>query len=103
MEISDVQSIVIAWLKEHDYDGLCCDDCGCSLDALMGCWCDGIPGCVPAYYHACKQGDCEDCEATCPGWTEDWAYYTTEKNKRTLKEAEKSREEGEDNEKEQGT
>ncbi len=42
-----VREILVAWLKEHGYDGLCTNNCGCGLDELMCChgW---SPYCVPA-------------------------------------------------------
>lgn len=58
-----LHEIVAEWLREHGYDGLCRDTCGCGLDDLMPC---GEPGddCVPAYKRRCDapcpdSGDCE--------------------------------------------
>ncbi len=32
-----VKEIVREWLREKGYDGLCAEDCGCSVDDLMPC------------------------------------------------------------------
>ena len=40
-----VHDIVIEWLKDHNADGLCCDECGCDGDVP----CEGdYRDCVPA-------------------------------------------------------
>ena len=44
----DVKQIVTEWLKEHGYDGLYNDDCGCVLDDLMPCE-DCCDGCEAGY------------------------------------------------------
>ncbi|WP_295438173.1 hypothetical protein, partial [Thiolapillus sp.] len=33
----DCRDMVAAYLREHGFDGLFCDECGCSLDDLMPC------------------------------------------------------------------
>lgn len=33
----NVLDIIVTYLKEHGYDGLCYDDCGCHLDDLCPC------------------------------------------------------------------
>ena len=32
-----VKEILIEWLKEHEYDGLFYEDCGCAGNDLMVC------------------------------------------------------------------
>jgi len=43
----DCKEIIIAKLKELGADGLCCEDCGCSIDDLCPCGEDCLD-CVPA-------------------------------------------------------
>jgi hypothetical protein len=41
--------IVEKWLRDHKYDGLCTDDCGCSIDnGLQPCE-GGMDYCRPGY------------------------------------------------------
>jgi hypothetical protein len=55
-ELSDennAREILISWLQEHGYDGLCCNDdydgCGCLISAGL-ILCEGDPSnCVPGY------------------------------------------------------
>lgn len=47
-----VREIITAYLREHGYDGLCNDDCGCGIDDLAPCGGD-YGRCVPAH----KDGD----------------------------------------------
>ena len=58
----DVGEIVESWLREHGYDGLCGDGCGCIIGELYLCTMDGsIPAdCVPAYSNPkrAKEGGC---------------------------------------------
>jgi len=44
----DVWRIVAAWIKQHGYDGLHNDGCGCALDDLMPCS-EPSPRCKPGY------------------------------------------------------
>ena len=46
-----VKEIVIDWLKEHGYHGLCPEDCGCGIDDLMPCGNECMEYCEPAYKH----------------------------------------------------
>lgn len=55
-----VREIMAAWLKEHGYDGLCNESCGCGVDDLMPCE-EGGRDCVPAYAVRRKCG-CEMCD-----------------------------------------
>lgn len=43
-----VKEIVLAYLKQHKYDGLCSEDCGCGIDELMPC-ASNCENCRPAY------------------------------------------------------
>ena len=47
----NVRDIVRDWLKKNDYDGLCHPDriCGCSVDELMPCSFELVPGCVAGH------------------------------------------------------
>lgn len=59
----NVKEIVIAHLKSIGADGLCADECGCGLDDLMPCMCEGIEDCVPARRRECKYcPDKSDCD-----------------------------------------
>lgn len=45
-----VKEIVISYLTEHGYDGLCTYDCGCSKDNLGPCFGGDLPeDCVAGY------------------------------------------------------
>jgi hypothetical protein len=48
MKLTD---IVRVWIAEHGYDGLCNEDCGCTLDDFMPCDGWGLQFCIPAYRH----------------------------------------------------
>ncbi|MFH0981915.1 MAG: hypothetical protein V2A79_10280 [Planctomycetota bacterium] len=49
-----LKEIVSAWLKEHEYDGLCSEDCGCRGDNLM--WCEEPRlDCAAGHAHAKKE------------------------------------------------
>ncbi len=56
-----VKEIVAGWLKEHGYDGLYCDECGCIIDDLMPCGGLGMTNwdvsqCEPGYRFPCPPG-----------------------------------------------
>lgn len=55
VEIITVQSIVTAYLKEHGYDGLYDDECGCLIDDLAPCSNDPM-WCHPGYRVPCNCG-----------------------------------------------
>jgi len=55
-----VKEIVHDWLKEHGYDGLCSDCCGCGLDELFPCDEGGCADCVPG--HLTRECDDTECE-----------------------------------------
>ena len=44
----NIREIVAEYLKAHKCDGLCGDECGCSLDDLMPCECPNMDHCVAA-------------------------------------------------------
>lgn len=61
---ANVMSIITAWLRDHGYDGLCNEDCGCGLEGLAPCLCHEVgipPTCKPAYRwerERCWGADC---------------------------------------------
>ena len=56
----NVREIVADWLKEHGYEGLYRECCGCKVDALMPCDEPG-PDCRPGVVVPCPGP--RDCEA----------------------------------------
>ncbi|WP_294043259.1 hypothetical protein, partial [Thiolapillus sp.] len=58
----DCRDMVAAYLREHGFDGLFCDECGCSLDDLMPCgtndwaWACQAGHIKPGCTEACGQG-----------------------------------------------
>lgn len=52
-----VKEIITAYLKENGYDGLCRDDCGCSLSDLVPCNGECWEDCEPGYKHLQDDGD----------------------------------------------
>jgi hypothetical protein len=56
-----VRDIMTEWLRDHGYDGLCGEGCGCTLDNLMICDCEDALRCVPGYKILCPPD-----HATCP-------------------------------------
>jgi hypothetical protein len=61
----NVKEIVLAYLKEHGYDGLCnpAIECGCGVDDFAPCWDEFMPDCQLARK---KVATAED---TCDGET----------------------------------
>jgi len=54
-----VRDIIKAYLKEHGYDGLCTDECGCRLDDLIPCESGDFNNpldCVPGYRALDEEG-----------------------------------------------
>ena len=45
----NVTEIVLEYLKREGYDGLCKDECGCTVDDFMPCGGEYIDDCEPAY------------------------------------------------------
>lgn len=43
-----VKEIVVAYLKENGFDGLCGDECGCGIDELAPC-CEYNMACIAAH------------------------------------------------------
>jgi hypothetical protein len=66
----NVKEIIIKYLKDNNYDGLCDPSvsCGCGIDDLApcwndSCWNDSFMECQPAF--DIKNPDCKRCENTC--------------------------------------
>lgn len=57
-----VKGIVEKWLRDNDYTGLYCEECGCEIDDLMPCagWDNSYDGCHPGYKHNCPNS-CDIC------------------------------------------
>jgi len=57
------REIVEKYLRDNGYDGLCGEECGCSIDDLMPCDYDCTSGCEPGYKHLhddkCQDMECE--------------------------------------------
>ena len=61
MAIPTVREIVETWLREHEYDGLCAENCGCSLGDLMPCddWgSENVSECIPGHIRKCTNPEC---------------------------------------------
>lgn len=62
-----VREIVEGWLREHGFDGLCREDCGCEIGDLMPCEdmlvVDGFRACIPGHKRKCTDPECL-CEGT---------------------------------------
>lgn len=62
-----VKDMVISYLKTHNYDGLCYEDCGCGLDDLAPCG-EMNENCRAAYKVKCEPEKCgRDCDGI-DGW-----------------------------------
>jgi hypothetical protein len=57
----NVKEIIIKYLKENGYDGLCTDDCGCQISDLCPCG-NNIELCGPGYKHKCREEYYCDCD-----------------------------------------
>jgi hypothetical protein len=69
-----IREIIVEYLRQHGYDGLCKDSCGCGLDDLAPCGGDPMD-CQPAHKRKC---DCENCDSACDAAGEgEWCYGTT--------------------------
>jgi len=59
VEPPTVRAIVALYLREHGYDGLAGDNCGCSVDGLFPC--ENVPGyCLAAYRRRATLADEDD-------------------------------------------
>lgn len=66
--------IVLKWLKDHEIEGLCTEDCGCGVDDFMPCGCgSNLIQCIPAKHVRCTQEgakefcpfeECHECDQT---------------------------------------
>lgn len=54
------KEILKLWLVENGYDGLACDECGCSVDDLAPCDAFDPCLCAAAYRHECETCDLRD-------------------------------------------
>jgi hypothetical protein len=62
-----VKEIIVKYLKENGYDGLCYTDCGCDIDDLAPCDCIN-DDCEAGHRMLCENPGCEyvmDCSGTC--------------------------------------
>ena len=48
------------YLIKHGYDGLYCDECGCTIDDLMPCCGDWAIDCMAGYKGPCDCGEKHD-------------------------------------------
>ena len=73
-----VKEIIINYLKENGYDGLCGDCCGCGLDDFQPCD-EDFGECSPAYLH--KNHNCYRCDVQCDAYDGDQVTvcYKTDK------------------------
>lgn len=58
----DVEDIIIKYLLDNGYDGLCNNDCGCPIDSLRPCEFLSLD-CTPGY--KVQQTTCQDCYIDC--------------------------------------
>jgi len=58
----DGKQMIKSYLEQNGFDGLFCDECGCSLDDLMPCGGDWAIKCRAGYKH---QGCTEECGEGC--------------------------------------
>jgi len=57
------RDMIAAYLRDHGYDGLYCDECGCDLADLMPCGGDWAIDCLAGYKTAgCKDACGEGCD-----------------------------------------
>ena len=59
----DCKQIIIKFLKENNYDGLCGEECGCALkDGLFPCCNEEPLSCEAGYQRPATEEDLEMCE-----------------------------------------
>jgi len=58
----DIKEITYEYLRENEFDGLFCDECGCKLDDLMPCS-EPSPRCEPGYIQDCSKCEYYDFES----------------------------------------
>jgi hypothetical protein len=74
-----VKEIIIDYIKQHGFDGLCDLECGCGLDDFAPCG-DVRDTCEPAYKRT--REECAKCEQDCYLKEEDYnAFYCTKERK----------------------
>ncbi len=54
----NVGEILKRYLDENGFDGLCCEDCGCSKNELFPCSCPW-ESCEPGYKWPSEDPDCD--------------------------------------------
>lgn len=66
--VLDLRTIVLTWLKNNGYDGLCNTDleCGCTLDDLMPCDGPDPSDCIAGHIEYAPEGQGYD-YFVCPG------------------------------------
>ncbi len=70
----NVAEIVIQYLKDNGFDGLCGGGCGCGLDDLQPC-AEDFSDCKPGYKTIANCPEC-DSENFCDGATGEICYRT---------------------------
>jgi len=50
----NAKGIIIKFLKDHNYDGLCSEFCGCGTDDFAPC-CEDYGTCTPGYSVECNK------------------------------------------------
>ncbi len=53
----DCKGIIKSWLKQHGFDGLYSEECGCEIEGLFPCDEEGALSCRPGYR---KEGRADD-------------------------------------------
>ena len=43
------KDIIKTWLRQHGYDGLSTNECGCGFDDFVPCMGDNFADCVPSH------------------------------------------------------
>lgn len=73
----NLQEIIKKYLEDNGFDGLCGDECGCSIDELFVCESPDMDVCQPGYKINCPGEDkcpnSEECPAPNSGF---WCMST---------------------------